>query len=364
MALAYTKRPPARGMVYESFQSGRAVKPKRNIFIKILSYFIPFKGDSVFEGVRKVIFTGALACFIYFGSTVGADFYSEFKAGQLQDYLGGLVGGDYNPEVREKLEQMRPDAKPLPDYLAVYEKNNDFVGWIRIGDTAVNYPVLQADNNIYYLNNDFERNYSKGGSIFADSRNRFDGLDISDNTVLYGHNIMTGNYFNAASNYYKGAEKGDMSFYKNNPIINFDTLYEKSEWKVFATVLFNTQEQWGEVYRYNTMHDFATADDFNNFIINIMDRSVIHTDVDLQYGDKILTLSTCYWPMGDKVDTRCVVFARKVREGESSYVNVDAAVNNYKYELRFTEQARRYGTLRTERNWDTSKLIGYKEEEQ
>ena len=89
-----------------------------------------------------------------------------------------------------------------------------------------------------------------------------------------------------------------------------------------------------------------------------MDRSVLWTDVDLTYGDEILTLSTCYYPFGKKVDTRCAVFARKVRDGESAEVDVSKAQIN-KNSLKFTYQANVEGGEWKGRTWDTSKLLSY-----
>jgi sortase B len=251
----------------------------------------------------------------------------------------------------------------------LYKENNDTVGYIRIGDTKVDYPVMHTDNNGYYLKFDFYGNSSKGGAIYADCNNRFKGLDISDNTVLYGHNITTGNYFASLTNYYttaNGLKSRDASYYKKYPIINFDTLYEKAEWKVFACALFNAEARHGELFPYWTTHDFDDADHFNEFVLGVMDRSVIFTDVDLEYGDKLLTLSTCYYPMGNPnhggVDCRVVVFARKVREGESSHVDIEKAESN-PYVWRFDKEREMYGNTWIGRVWDyETYLNSYNEE--
>ena len=215
----------------------------------------------------------------------------------------------------------------------LYEANNDIVGWIRIGrsdEPFINYPVVQAEDNDYYLTHNFNKEEEQRGAIFADFRNNFDKGLLSGNTVLYGHNMWYGDtMFANLSKYYDGGKSDDnLSFYKENPTVTFNTLYENAEWKVFACVLFNTQEEKGEVYPYNQILDFADADEFNSFITDIMDRSVLCTDVDLTYGDSILTLSTPYYPLGSDTDTRVAVFARKVRPGESSEVDVSRASRN------------------------------------
>ena len=129
-------------------------------------------------------------------------------------------------------------------------------------------------------------------------------------------------------------------------------------YKIFAGVLANTQEQYGEVFKYINKTSFKNQDDFNKFIINVMDRSWFYTDVDLQYGDQLLTLSTCYWPLGEEVDTRWVIFARKVRPGESEYVDTSLATRNYGAKL-FDYYYSMIGGQWYGSKWDTSKLKGY-----
>ena len=215
----------------------------------------------------------------------------------------------------------------------LYEANNDIVGWIRIGSTddpVIDYPVVQAEDNDYYLTHNVFKDKVERGAIFADFRNNFDKGLLSGNTVLYGHNMWYGDkMFANLTRYYEDSDSNDnLRFYKENPTVTFNTLYENAEWKVFACALFNTQEEKGEVYPYNQILDFADADEFNSFITDIMDRSVLCTDVDLTYGDSILTLSTFYYPFGPDTDTRVAVFARKVRPGESSEVDVSKASRN------------------------------------
>ncbi|MCL2071612.1 MAG: class B sortase [Oscillospiraceae bacterium] len=268
---------------------------------------------------NMVLLSGALAACVVIAATVvllpnmiGQDIAEHPNASSLTDN----DGNDDYPATTDALAV-------LPEYAELYRQNSDMVGYIKIDD-RIDYPVLQFDDDTFYLNRDFEKSESKSGWIFADSRNKFSGLDISDNTVLYGHNMTTGEKFSALTDYYKSTVHGSLEFYKENPVIRFDTLYEKMEWKVFAVVLFNTQEEFGEVFEWN-IHEFYTKDEFNNYIPNVIDRSVLFTDVDIEHGDKILTLSTCYWPLGADVDTRLAVFARKVRPGESSDVNVEKA---------------------------------------
>lgn len=282
----------------------------------------------------------------------------------MRDKDDDTIEGQLNltDEEKEAIRKEQPDI--LPSFMELYNQNSDIVGWITVGsgdNKIVDHPVMQAADNDYYLTHSFERKETKGGAIFADYRNQFDSGKLSGNTVLYGHNIWDGTMFAKLTRYYDatlGGYSDKLGFYKENPTIIFDTLYEKSEWKVFACVLFNTDEKNGEVYPYTQIHDFENEASFNSFILDIMDRSVLWTDVDLTYGDSILTLSTCYYPYGQNIDTRCVVFARKVRDGESTEVDVSKAQVN-ENPLMFTYQYQVLGGSWKGRTWDTSKLLSY-----
>ena len=359
---SYSVRPRSESL----YKNGR----KRSIGVRLLMRFFPCKGDGFFEGFRKIVFLGALGSFVYFGGGflfgVGNDLYQQWKVDEkMKNIFSGSI--EIPDEMRERVLERKPDM--LPNYIEHYDFNNDLVGHILVPDMSsslgfddlgkyiINYLVYQTDNNDYYLERTFDHRFSEGGSIFADFRNRFDGGQLSGNTVLYGHNIITGNYFTRLTRYYQGYENRDLTFYKKHPLIRFNTLYEEMYWKVFAVVLFNTQEQHGDVFKY-IFPEFTDREHFNEFILGVMDRSVLFTEVDLTYGDHILTLSTCYYPFGTNIDTRVAVFARRVRDGESIDVDVDKATHNTGF-LPFDLQARRMGNTWNGRVWDTSLLLSY-----
>lgn len=385
----YTQRPKSRRSA--GYKPAKAEKPekeeqaaekeekparkKENIFVKIRNAILPCKGDSVTESVRKVVFDIAVVALIITGGSLlfdvidrgietGKDIQLAQKYDDLREQDEETIEGQLNltDEEKEAIRKEQPDI--LPSFMELYNQNNDIVGWISVGkddEKIVNHPVMQSADNDYYLTHSFERKETKGGAIFADYRNQFEAGRLSGNTVLYGHNIWDGTMFAKLTRYYDatlGGYSSRLDFYKENPTISFDTLYEKSEWKVFACVLFNTDEKNGEVYPYTQIHDFDSEASFNSFILDIMDRSVLWTDVDLTYGDSILTLSTCYYPYGENIDTRCVVFARKVRNGESPEVDVSKAQTN-KNPLMFTYQYQVLGGSWPGRTWDTSKLLSY-----
>lgn len=236
--------------------------------------------------------------------------------------------------------------------------NQDIKGWIKITGTYLNNAVVQGPDNSYYLTKDVFKNESINGSIYSHYRNKWDGTD--ENIILFGHNMISGHMF-ATVRYYlpNDASREPVAFYKVHPTVMIQTLDGKTHvYKIFAGMLANTQEEYGEVFHYANKTSFKDQADFNNYVASILDRSWFYTDVDLQYGDKLLTLSTCYWPLGEEIDTRWVVFAREVRAGESEYVDTTVATRNYNAKL-FDYYYSLIGGQWYGSNWDKSKLKGY-----
>lgn len=351
----------------------KPVRKKENIFVKLRNAILPVKGDPPTEAVRKIIFDIAVVALLITGGSLiydvvdraAQDLIVDKEVADTYDDEVDTIEGVVNLSDKQKEEILSDNPEILPSFMELYSQNSDIVGWLKVGpedNLILNHPVMQAEDNDYYLNRNFYKDETKSGAIFADFRNKFEAGEISANTVLYGHNIWDGSMFAKLTRYYDsrlGNEYSDrLGFYKENPTITFNTLYEKSQWKVFACVLFNTDEANGEVYPYTQIHDFDNKESFNSYILDIMDRSVLWTDVDITYGDSILTLSTCYYPYGKKIDTRCVVFARKVRDGESAEVDVSKAVTNDN-PLKFSYQYQEEGGSWQGRTWDTSKLLSY-----
>lgn len=345
-------------------------RPKKPpLFTRIIHSIFPCKGDGAAESIRKIVFDVAVVALVVTGGSVLWDVFTQTVQTQIADkavediYISGSV--NLNDEKKQEILAEKPQI--MEQMMGVYEANKDTVGWIQLGNgenTIVSLPVMQSADNDYYLTHNFEHTEIKSGAVFADYRNAFEPNRISGNTILYGHNVWDGSMFAKLTRYYNATIHGDyddrLGFYKEYPTLTFNTLYEASEWKIFAAVLFNTREELGEVYPYTQVLEFGSKEEFNSYVLDIMDRSALWTDVDLEYGDSLLTLSTCYmyYPY-ENTDTRCVIFARKVRDGESAEVDVSKAQIN-STPLKFTYQYEKEGGERwTGRTWDTSKLLSY-----
>ncbi|MFJ5765440.1 class B sortase [Lysinibacillus sp. NPDC093210] len=176
-----------------------------------------------------------------------------------------------NAEIKSKYT-IRPQ---FHDLLAV---NNRIVGWISVDNTKLNNPILHADNNEFYLNHNYKDRQSRAGSVFMDYRN--DALDISRNTILYGHAMKDGTMFGSLKNYL------NQDYANAHRTIYLDTLYEGYDVEVFAAY-----ETTIDFYYIET--EFKTDEDFIQFIGEVQKRSTIDMNVDVGPDDKIITLSTC-----------------------------------------------------------------------
>lgn len=204
----------------------------------------------------------------------------------------------------------------LPELEELYAQNPHLVGWIYIpgsenpnqNNHGVNYPVVQTPNekgwHNWYLYRDFYGQDDNHGSIYV--REACDVFKPCDNIVIYGHNMADGTMFGQVVNYrYK-------SYYENHKYIYFDTLYERHTYEVIA--VFLTSGTSGVGYTYHSRNNFSSAEDFNEFIRSIKggdSRVKLYYNIDAtaEYGDKLITLSTCWKEIPDG---RLVVVAKRI----------------------------------------------------
>ncbi len=188
---------------------------------------------------------------------------------------------------------------PYKKYEAVYEQNNDFVGWITIDGTNINYPVMQTkDTPNFYINHGFDKAYNDYGVPYVQEDCE---LGNSDNVIIYGHNMKDGTMFSDLEKY------ADESFFSEHRYICFDTLADYGKYEIFA--VFRTTAYSDDGFKYYNFVDADDAEDFNNFIEKCKQLSLYNTGVTAEYGDKLLTLSTCEYT---RTNGRFVVVAKLV----------------------------------------------------
>lgn len=202
-------------------------------------------------------------------------------------------------------------------------QNKDVIGWINIDNTKIDYPLVldpgevlagqgygdtDYQANSYYLDHDLNGDITRSGTLFLDYRNNFGGSEVmqSDNIIIYGHNMANNTAFGSLRKY-----RQDYSFYDESPFIDLSSNYKDYQYIIFGFMI--TSGNWYTDFRYWDMEELNTEDEFNNYVDTVKNGAMVDTGVDVKYGDKLLTLSTCY---ADEDNSRFIVVARRLRDNE------------------------------------------------
>ena len=198
-------------------------------------------------------------------------------------------------------EEVPSKSELLTKLEKLNKENNDIVGWIQIKDTNINYPVLQTTDNDYYLSHNYLKESSKRGSIFLD---KDVNINTSFNYLIYGHRSKTKLMFEDLYNYTK------KDFYLKNRIINFATLDNEYEYEIVAVFYSKVYYQnESNVFRYYNYANITNAEDFNYYIEQVKKNNIYNNDIDVKYGDYLLTLSTCEYT---QKNGRLVIVAKRI----------------------------------------------------
>lgn len=247
----------------------------------------------------------------------------------------------YDPTTAFSALQSRvPEDTAYPEgiqekYKALYAADDRFVGWLTIPNTCIDTAVYQPGqaegmSNDYFIKKDLWGRYSRYGTVFMDAYDN--AADMRRNTVIYGHNFDDDGDGGYEDQIFGSIHRFlDVDFYRTTPVIEFNTIYRDYKWKVFAAFVTNGKSSGDNDYLFYYIATGMNDENFMSFIDEVSQRSFIHTPVDIQPTDKILTLSTCTYFFdrgGNTQNARCVLMARMVRDGESEDVDVAAATQN------------------------------------
>lgn len=190
--------------------------------------------------------------------------------------------------VRKQDTQQETASEPekQASYRNLYLENADMVGWIQIEGTSIDYPVMQtpADPN-YYLKHDFEKHYTDYGCPFMQAS--CDALRPSDNLIIYGHNMKDGSMFADLAKY------RSKNFWQAHKTVRFDTSAGGSAYEIFAVIHTTVQADAADAFPFYRFVDAAAPGDFADYVSACKVRALYDTGISVQYGDKLLTLSTC-----------------------------------------------------------------------
>ena len=257
----------------------------------------------VHQFIKSLVLVAAIGCIGYFAFYT----YMGMKNQKEAEQLAALKENDTLNDMMKSevvVNKDTPEEKVyvlLDEYKTLYNKNKNLIGWLKIDDTIIDYPVMQTSDNEYYLDHNLNQEYDKNGSLFLDKD--CDIIKPSTNFIIYGHHMKSGKMFGKLKDY--KSEK----YYQKHKYIQFDTIYEKGLYEVMY--VFNSKIYYEDevVFKYYQFIDALSEQEFYSNMEEMRKLSFYDTGVQAEYGDQLLTLSTCDY---GEDDARFVVVARKI----------------------------------------------------
>ena len=214
----------------------------------------------------------------------------------------------YTPDVVDEPENVptKPAVEEgndfLPWYQELHNENTDMVGWIQIEGTKINYPVMQSVNEPnFYLKHKFDKTYSAYGCPYV--QENCDVQKPSDNIIIYGHHMNDGSMFTGLMKY------RNKSFWEGHKTITFDTLTDRHQYEVIAVFKTVVYTDSSDSFKYYEFTDAENAAEFDAYVAKCKELSLYDTGVSAEYGDKLISLSTCEY---SRNNGRLVVVAKRV----------------------------------------------------
>ena len=237
-----------------------------------------YEADRLYDSVANIWNDKEFGLTNPFGSVQYAS--KDNKSSDTKDYQSSQ-----NVE-EDKGEQIVQGSIESSELIAIKAKmnalkiqNKDTIGWITIDNTVIDYPIVLGEDNDYYLTHAFDHTYSIAGTLFADYRNTSD-FSENYNTVVYGHNLISGKMFSDLDKYFK------KSFFEANRYVYIYTEDGIYIYEVFNVVKISVNVNYIKTY-------FANPNDFIEFAYAMKAQSLYQTDVQFNSSDRLLTLSTC-----------------------------------------------------------------------
>ena len=180
------------------------------------------------------------------------------------------------------------------------KQNPDTVGWIKVNNTNINYPVVKCSNNDFYLNHALDETWNDAGWIFMDYRNN--AVDFDKNTIIYGHSRYDMSMFGTLRNVVKKSWFDN----KDNHLIKLSTPTENTMWQVFSTYKIKAED-------YYLQTDFLTDNEYQKWLNEMLNRSQFEYGLSVSTSDKVLTLSSCFDTKGTRVVLHAKLIKKEVR---------------------------------------------------
>ncbi len=248
------------------------------------------------------------ACLLY----VGFYMYEDYRTRTGYEEMAAMKeSAGINQQLVTPTEEGQPvinytsEEKETPEileeYKNLYNMNKKLIGWLKIDDTNIDYPVMQTSDNEYYLDHNVNQEKDRNGALFLDKD--CDVIEPSTNLIIYGHHMKSGRMFGNLDDY------ASQEYYKEHSTIRFDTIYEKGTYEIMYVFRSRVYSEGEVVFKYYQFIDCYSEQEFESNMKEMAALSLYDTGVTAQYGDKLLTLSTCDSTIDDG---RFVVVAKKV----------------------------------------------------
>ena len=250
-----------------------------------------------------VLLLVAVCCLGYFGIyCIEAIKTDRENARLLRLKENQTVNDMYQDEVVEaQVGEETRYFKVLDQYKSLYNQHKNLIGWVKIADTIIDYPVMQTGDNEYYLDHNINLEEDRNGALFLDADCDIKGP--STNYIIYGHNMRSGKMFGSLDSY------ASQSFYEKHQLIRFDTIYEEGVYQVMYVFRSRVYNQDEIVFKYYQFIDANSEEEFNSYMEEMAALALYDTGVTASYGDQLLTLTTCDYI---EEDGRFVVVAKRI----------------------------------------------------
>lgn len=186
------------------------------------------------------------------------------------------------------------------DFTALKEKNPDTIAFIHMQGNNINYPVVQTDNNDYYLKHAYDKSKNSAGWVFMDYRNNI--TNLSDNTVIYGHGRLDETVFGSLKNTLTKTWQAN----KENYVIWLTTEKENLVFQIFSIYTIASENYYIET-------DFSSSADKEKWLNTMKERNTTSFNTSVNTNDKILTLSTCQNNNGGRIVVQAKLIKRQSR---------------------------------------------------
>lgn len=257
--------------------------------------------------LKAVLVVITIACLLPVGQSCCLSIRHERQQREFQNLRkeSSLVGAAEERTFSEKEKiagREAGEAEMLPELSELYAENDDLVGWLTVEGTKIDYPVMQCEDDEYYLYHNFDREEDKYGCLYVKSIADID--TPGTNVIIYGHHMKDDSMFGDLDRY------ESEEFYKKHGQIFFDTLYEERAYEVMAVFLTQVSENENQSgFQYYEFYQADTEEEFQHFYENVRKMSLYDTGIAAEFGDTFLTLSTC---SGFAQNGRFVVVAKRV----------------------------------------------------